>query len=203
MVSLTIPDIFSRGWFWLSLMAIIAIIHYFWGKTPTPPKPSKFATKHKKTICKATDILIICLLSVFFLLLVFPAIKQIFNSSSAPPEIRSSAIHFALAAFLIVIIVWCGISGMLIGMLSVFHSNLTKAKRIFLLIICLLPLLFSVIVLLIEPGEEPWVTVALTLICSVNCWIINAPAIFLGKHFFPVAWAIMRKLRWVSGEYQG
>ncbi len=203
MASTIIPDIFSKAWFWLSLLAIIAIIHYFWGKAPSPPKPSKFLAKHKKTVNKVMDIFIICLLSVFFLLLVFPAIKQIFNSSSAPPEIRSSAIHFALAAFLIVIIAWCGTSGMLIGMLSVFQSNLTKAKRIFLLIICLLPLLFSVIALLIEPGEEPWVTVALTLICSVNCWIINAPAIFIGKHFFPVTWAIMRKLRLVSGEYQG
>jgi hypothetical protein len=39
--------------------------------------------------------------------------------------------------------------------------------------------------------------------CSLCAWIINAPAIIIGRHFLPVSWDILCKLRLVSGDYPG
>ena len=187
-------------------MAIIAAIHFFWGKTPHPPKPSKFFTKHKKTINKVMDVCIICFVLVYCLLLMSFPVRQIFGALHAPQPIRAIDFHFALAFFLMNLIIISGLSGFFIGLLSVFQSNLTKVKRIILFVISLLPIIFTILLLLINHTKEPansWSTIKLGLGASFGCWLINGPAIIIGKHFFRVSWAILRALRWVSGEYPG
>jgi hypothetical protein len=203
MLALTIPKFFFNVWFLSAIMAVIIIIHYFWGKTPPPPKPSKFLTKHKKAINKIMDVCIICVVLVYCLLLMSFPIIQIFDALSAPAPIRATDLQVVLAFFLMELIISSGFSGLFIGFLSVFQSNLTKVKRIILLIISLLPIAFTTLLLLIEPSAKHWSTIKLGLNCTAGCWIINGPAILIGKHFFPVSWNIMRKLRWVSGDYPG
>jgi len=115
-------------------------------------------------------------------------------------------LHFALAFFLMNLIIISGFSGFFIGLLSVFQSNLTKAKRIILVVISLLPIIFTILLLLINLTREPadsWSTIKLGLGASFSCWLINGPAIIIGKHFIQVAWAILRALRLVSEEYPG
>ncbi len=206
MVLLTIPKIFFNAWFWIGLMAIIAAIHFFGGKTPPPPKPSKFFTKQKKTINKIMDVCIICFVLVYCLLLMSFPVRQIFGALHAPQPIRAMDLHFALAFFLMNLIIISGFSGFFIGLLSVFQSNLTKAKRIILVVISLLPIIFTILLLLINLTREPadsWSTIKLGLGASFSCWLINGPAIIIGKHFIQVAWAILRALRLVSEEYPG
>ncbi len=198
---MTIPKIFFNEWFWLAIIAIIAVIHYFWGKTPAPPKPSKFYNKHKKTINKITDVCIICFVLVScFLLMPFP-VKQVVKALYAPQPIRATDIHFAWATFLIHIIIVSSLSGVFIGMLSFFQLNLTKIKRLILLVICLLPIAFTVLGLLMEATENPLSIIYICLQNALGSWIINAPAIFTGKHFFRVSWALLCKLRLASSDY--
>ncbi len=202
MVSIAIPKILFNGWFWIGLMAIIIIIHFFWGKTPPPPKPNKFFTKHKKTITKICDIFLIFAVLFGWLLLIPNQVMQVLHAQNTPQQIRATEIHSAWAMLLMLMIACSGLSGALIGLLSVFQSNLTKVKRTILLIICLLPMSFTIVLLPIQPLDNLWTTIKLGLIYSSICWIINGPAILTGKHFLQMSWAILRKLRLVSGDYQ-
>lgn len=189
----------------MAIIAVVAAIHYFWGKTPPPPrKPGKFYLKHKETITKITDIFIILFVLVSCLsLMSFPVVQMFDALFKSPQPRRAIDLHFAWAYLFIMMIVCSGFTAMYIGMLSIFQSNLTKTKRGILLVISILPIMFTVLLLLIDPTEEPWSTVRLGLIFSCNGWVINGPAIILGKHFFPVSWSIMRRLRLVSGDYLG
>ena len=207
MTSLTIPKIFFNSWFWFALIAIIIAIHYFWGKTPSPPKPSKFLTKHKKIIYKIGDIFLISIVLFGWVPIIYMstsiALKSVFNLSSTLEPLPES-LRFALAFFLMPAIPISGVSAMLIGLLPVFQSNLTKVKRIILLTISLLPIVFAVLLLLTSPIEKPaytWSVIKLGLGFMLGCWLINGPAIIIGKHFLPVTWTIMRALLWVSGDY--
>jgi len=195
MVLLTIPKILFNHWFYLSIIAVIVAIHYFWGKTPPPPKPSHFFIKHKKTIARIGDIfLILCVLFGWKVIL------GVFNPLSES-EIKLESSHYVWWPFLISSIGISGLSGVLLGDLSVFQSNLTKVKRFILLIICLLPTVFTILALLIGHSETYWPIIKLGLIYSFICWINNGPAIIIGRHFFWVAWVVLRKLRLVSGDY--
>ena len=203
MASLTIPKIFFNPWFWFALIAIIIAIHYFWGKTPPPPKPSKFYLKHKKSLTKTLDILIISFVLIYWLLMMSFPVRQIVDALSMPHQFRAEILRIAWESLLFKIILCSGWLGFFIGLLSAFHSNLTKVKRIILLIICLLPIVFTTLLLLIEPSGKHWATIKFGLSSLSACWLINGPAIIVGKHFLPVAWTIMRALRLVSGDYPG
>lgn len=203
MAAMAIPKIFYSVWFWYAVMAIIAAIHFFWGKTPPPPKPRNFFTKHKKTINKVTDVCIICFVLVCCFLLLSFSVRQMFDALHAPQSIRAIDLHFALGNFLISFLIISGLSGFYIGLLSVFQSNLTKAKRVILLVISLLPIIFTILVLLInlrEPADS-WSIIKIGLAGSFCCWLINGPAIIIGKPLSRVVWAALCALRLASGEY--
>jgi len=201
MSSLTIPRFFFNTWFWFTLIAIVIAIHYFWGKTPPPPKPSKFFTKHKKTITKVGDIFLIFITLLLCLPWVSFPINTVLKAVSEHHQIGTRELRLICSIFLISMITCSGIAGGLVGLLSIFRSNLTKVKRIILLIISLLPLIFTIIDLSITSTENLWSFIKLGLIYSSTCWIINGPAIITGKHFFRVSWALLCKLRLASGDY--
>jgi len=202
MITLTIPTIFSNQWFWLSLMAVVIALHYFWGKTPPPPKPSKFFTKHKKTITKIGDIFLISIILLIICLQWFSfPINTALKDFSELPRIGTLELRLICSIFLITMIICSGTAGGLIGLLSVFRSNLTKAKRIILLIVSLLPLTVTIIALSITTTENLWSFIKIGLIYSSTCWIFNGPAIIAGKHFFWVSWKLLCKLRLASGDY--
>jgi hypothetical protein len=206
MLALKIPKILFNGWFWLAIIAILIAIHYFWGKAPPPKKPGKFYLKHKKTITRITDIFLISVFLLGWFTILYRslpiAFEPIFNPPSSPLPLAE---HFksALGLFSTVAIPILGTSGMLIGMLSIFQSNLTKGKRIILIVISLLPIVFTVLLLLITGTEIPearWSTIKLGLGALAVCWVFNGPAIITGTHFIKVSWAIMRRLKLVSGN---
>jgi hypothetical protein len=201
MLSFSMPTIFASFWFWASIMAVIIAIHYFWGKTPPPAKPGKFFLKYKKTIYNLTDALIILFVVLFWLLMVIPSINTIRQALSDPEPVKAISLPFALSSFFTAIIDVLGLSGLLLGLLSIFHSNLAAIKRLILLFISLLPISFTILALLVCPAEDRWSTFKLGLISSFICWLINGPAIIIGKHFIVVSWMVMRALRLVSGEF--
>jgi len=203
MISLTISKILLNIWFWFAVVAAIIAVHYFWGKTPPPPKPDRFSIKHRKTINKVMDICIILLvLGQCLFLMAFPVIR-IFDALLVSRRLGATELRFAWVFLLVRMINCSGLAAVLIGVLSIFQSNLTKVKRLILLIICLLPTVFTIIALLIEPADEHRLTIEFGLIYLCSCWVINGPAVILGRHLFLVFWGIMRKLRLVSGDYPG
>ena len=192
------------------MIALLIPIYFLRSKHQLPPpKTSRFYLKHKKAIYKITDIFLILVILFGWVPIIYmstsSALESIFNRPSKA-EPLSESLRFALAFFLIPAIPISGISGGLIGFLSIFHRNLTKAKRIILFIISLLPITFTTLLLLVNYQEKPqdsWLTIKLGLGSLVGCWLINGPAIITGKHFFRVSWALLCKLRLASGDYPG
>jgi len=208
MAAITIPKIFSNIWFWFGLMFIVFVIHYIWVKTPLPPKPSKFLEKHKKTFTKTSDIILILFVVLGWLPIIYMLVSVTIEPLWKPDFTAKPLIEplkFALVFSCGLAIFISGSSGILIGLLSVFQSNLTIAKRIFLTIISLSPIVFTALLLLTSPVEETQyrLIVKSGLGFLAACWIVNGPAIILGKHFIHVSWNILRKLRLVSGDYPG
>lgn len=199
MTAVTVPKVFFNIWFWYAVMAVIITINYFWGKPIAPKKPSEFWIRHKKAITRITDIFLICVVLLWSPFLLYNA-AEIFKALSDPEPIRTTSLEFALAVFFTTMILWLGSAGLFIGLLSVFQSNLTKTKRIILLVICLLPIVFTVSEILMPITEDPWQTARICLYCSSSSWIVNAPAIIMGKHFLVVSLIILRRLRLVADE---
>ena len=200
MTAVTVPKVFFSMWFWCAVVAVIITINYFWGKPTAPKKPSEFWTKHKKAITRIADIFLICVVLLWIPLLLGSAV-EIFEALSDPEPIRTTSLEFALSVFFLTLICCSGSAGALIGGLSVFQSNLTKTKRIILLVICLLPIALTVLEILIPITENPWQTARLCLYWSLGSWIVNAPAIIMGKHFLVVSLIIFRRLRILADEY--
>ena len=203
------PEIFSNMRFWMAVMAVIVVINYFWGKPAPEPKSSKFFEKHKKTITRVTDIFLLLALAFCWIPTLYMsghmALRALLENSEYPLSLKEE-LTSALAIFCTTAVFMSGYSGFLIGFLSVFQSNLTRAKRIFLATISFLPLIFMGLLLWLSPAENSqdlWTIVKAGINSAMVCWIFNGPAIIIGKHFLPVTWNIMRKIRWVSGDYPG
>jgi len=153
---------------------------------PLPPKPNKFFLEHKKPIRKLTDIFLICILLFNLLLFMGTAIpiliKNMFYRPSVP-EIPAVYLQTSWLILLMPSICISGWSGMLIGLLSIFQSNLTRTKRVILLIVCFLPVVLTVLALLTEYSED-YGLIELGLLSSLGCWLVNGPAVLVGKPFF-------------------
>lgn len=210
MLAQTIPKIFFNSWFWFAIAIPVAItLHLIRKKYPPPfPKVRSFFFKHKKTIHKIADIFLISVVLFQWIPILYMfasiGVKSILLNRTYNVEPLSESLRFALAFFLNHAIHISGISVGLIGLLSVFQSNITKAKRIILLIISLLPIMFTTLLLLtnhIEKPEDIRLIIKFGLGSLATCWVINGPAIITGKHFFRVSWSLLRKLRLVSGDY--
>ena len=198
MISLTLPKIFFNIWFWLMLFAaFMAGVYLVKGKTPTAPPKTTIFVKHRKLIRKLCDIFLICILLFNLLLFMRIAIPILINNIFKPPsepEIRAGHVQATWFILLMATICFSGLSGMLVGLLSVFQSNLTKLKRVILLIIVVLPLAATVLALLIDPSEDPWSILKLSLLSSLGCLLINGPAVLIGKSFFQIMNVLVTKL---------
>lgn len=194
-----IPKALSNVWFWLAIIGVVVAIHYVWGNPPPPPKKSVFFEKHKQSIMRTMDIFLIALTLAGYLLFAYQSITPNIEFStkgtfiSIKELITDSAASFSIAA-----VFWSGMSGALIGFLSVFQSNLTKRKRLVLLVVSVLPIGFSILASYLNKLPTIW---PVGLIYIPYCWIINGPAIIAGQHITRVGWLLMRKLKLVSGEF--
>ncbi len=193
-------------WFYLGLVAAIITINYFWGKPFVVSKPGKFFSKHEETIRKVLDIIIICLI-IFISLTMIYSIEMFLESlidfnenQTSDRTFESSILPFELSILLISLIWYSGIAGFFTGLLSVFQKNIKKTKRIILLIISILPIFFTISLLIIWPNENRWSTIQFGFTPSIFCWFINGPAIILGQPWIKFWFSVMRRLRIVSGE---
>jgi hypothetical protein len=196
-----IPKIFFNDWLWIVIAGVFITLHYFFGKPMPPRKPSVFFLAHKKTLKRIYDGFLILLLVFDWAMVFYFSISPF---SRQPNDVPPMPISFPLGLFVIMSIQQCGSSAFIIGMLSVFHSNLTRFKRLFLFVISLLPIPLVILSLFINPPEKPddlRITITAGVYSLLSCWLINGPAIIAGKHFLRVAWYISRALRLTSGDY--
>lgn len=195
----TIPNIFLRSWFWFIIAITLTIIVYFLKKkSPLPFQNVKiFFTQHKTLITKISDVILISLI-VFSFFILIPNTQDNSSISFYNNSTRAEFEKFDLLISLLFLIIWSGISGVLFGGISIFHSNLTIIKRVILLIVCLLPVVFTILSWLIDKNSlRP--NIQLCLYSSTLSWITNAPAIFAGKHFSRVLEGIDKKIRSLFG----
>jgi hypothetical protein len=201
MAPAAIPEILYKEWFWLPIAAGLIIAACFARRKNRPPFPRMrgFFARHERVITRINDILLICvvLIPVPFLPYV---VGGLFNALPDHEPARTVLLQSAWAFLFMSLIVWSGISGFFIGLLSVFQSNLTKTKRIILLILCLLPVTFTVLAVLTDIPETRWSIVQLCLYFSAGSWIVNAPAIIVGKHISTVLSDITRKVKSAFGK---
>ncbi len=205
MLSLSISKILSNSWFWLAIVAVVITVNYFWGKSPPPPRKSAFFEKHKRAITRTTDIFLILVILFVWVSLTYMAISTgvahiLKRTHIATNElVADSVAFFAIGATAL-----SGKSGILIGFLSIFWSNLTTRKRLILAVVSVLPIGFTILAMLAARFDEPeaiWPLVMMCLGSLVSCWLVNGSAIIAGQHFFRVAWLLMCKLKLASGEF--
>jgi len=206
MISAAIPDILYKEWFWLPIAVSLIVVALFARRKGSPPpflRMREFFARHQRTIIKISDILSISLV-LFFLafLLLFP-LRIVFDSLSDPKPIRTMDLQVACSFLFTSLTFWSVFSGLAIGSLSFFLTNLTKKKRVILLLVCLLPVIFTILEVLTGIPETRWSTIQLGLYSSLVIWGINAPTIIVGKHLFVILSEIGRKIKSAFSKSSG
>lgn len=199
MLGATVPQILYQQWFWFAILAVLLVaLHFVRKKSPPPfPKSREFLGGHQKTIMKAMDLALIGMILLYSMTL-FSVVREFYGAWAIAPEsqeIRASAVSSSLA----IMVVWSGFMGPAIGALSFFQANITKLKRIILLILCLLPVFFTTVASLAGFAENWRSVVQLGVMFSVPTWVVNGPGALIGQPFPDVLRRIIRKLRLVSG----
>ena len=207
MVSTVIPEIlFSQYFWWIIAFVLLVAFRFTRKKGPSPfPGAGKFFKKHEKSITKICDSIWICILLfwsslVFFMLYIF---RQDLSVPLESEPFRTMSLQSDRMFLFSILIMWSGISGFCVGNLSIFHSNITKIKRIILLIVCMLPIVFTVIQMLSDNTESLWSTIQLCLYSLLGSWIINMPAVLVGKSFTELSENIYKKLKYMFGHHAG
>jgi len=205
MASAAIPEILYKEWFWLPIAVGLTIVACFARRKGPPPFPGvrQFLVKHKKSIEKITDVFLISVVLFFLAFLLLYEVPGLFNDVPDREPARTMYLQFALALSFLSLTVWSALSGAAIGSLSVFQSNLTKTKRLILLLVCLLPVTFTVLGVLMGIPETRWSTVQLCIYLSGVSWIVNSPAIIVGKHISTILSDISRKVKSAFGKSSG
>jgi hypothetical protein len=199
MVSTIIPKILFSQYFWWTIAFVLLVAYYFARKKSPPPFPGagKFFQRHEKRITKISDIIWICIL-LFWSSLAFFMLYIFRKDLSVPLEsepFRTMSLQSDRIFIFSILILWSGTSGFCVGNLSIFHSNITKIKRIVLLIVCLLPILFTVIQMLSGATENHWSTIQLCLVSLLGSWIINMPAVLVNRSFFELLGNMSKKVK--------
>lgn len=200
MVSTIIPKILFSQYFWWIIAFVLIVAFYFARKKSPPPFPGaglslkKFFKKHEKGITKISDILVICMVLLWSYILLPIAWIDLRNPIESEST-RTFVQHLGFMCTFIFFTIWSGISGFWIGFLSIFHSNITIIKRIILLIICLLPIVFTILQMLTEIIESPWLIVQNCLFFSAGSWIINMPSVLVGRSFFELLGNMSKKVK--------
>lgn len=196
MVSSVIPKIlFNQNFWWIIAFVLIVAFLFVRKKSPPPfPGAKKFFKRHEKRFTKITDLLVICMVllwSYIFLPFVWDDIRNPMESESTQTLIQ----QLGFMSTFIFLTIWSGISGFWIGLLSIFYTNITTKKRIILLIVCLLPIIFTILQLLTDTLESPWLIIQACFYFSIGSWIINMPAVIIGKSSFELLGSMVKKVQ--------
>ncbi len=204
-VSAVITEILYKHQFWWGTWLVLAVVIYLARRrSPAPfPKVGKFFAKHKADIAKTIDIFVVCVVLLWSYLLLYVVRKDFCVLSESEP-IRTMSLRLDWMFLFSLLIIWSGISGFSVGFLSIFQSNLTKVKRTILLTVCLLPIVFTAVFAILQMSgdtkESTWMIVQLCIYCSAGSWIINMPAVLVGKDFFKFSGDILQKVRLMFGH---
>jgi hypothetical protein len=195
----SISHVFSNEWLWLTIGLLISgtvlAIHRFRGGAPTNSNPPLFLTRHVKTI---RLVWIVAFLSGVAVFVVYPSVLQFSHALASNGPTRQMELRFAWLSFFGGMAIASAWGGALVGMLPVFQTNMTRFKRIVLLVLCLLPMMFIMLNSAAASSELDWPVIRSF---SVPCWVINGPAVLTGQPLFQVVGRIMRKLRLTSGDH--
>lgn len=206
MVSTVFPKILFSQYFWWIIAFVLFVAFYFVRKKSPPPFPGakksirKFCKKHEKRITKISDIVVICLVLLWSYILLPIVWIDLKNPIESEPT-RTFVQHLGFMCTFIWLTIWSGISCFWIGFLSIFHSNITTIKRIILLIVCLLPIVFTILQLLTYIIESPWLIVQVCFFFSIGSWIINMPAVTVGKSSFELLENMVKKVKLIFSHH--
>jgi len=203
MVVMAIPGILYKEWFWLvMLLCLVAALSFARRKYPArSPSESKFFSRHKQTIRRAADLFLVACVVLITCPVLLISVQSIFDTASLPQPIRAMGLEAYSAGLSIVFMLWSGLVGFVIGQLSTFQSNLTRRKRIVLLVMCLLPVAFMLAALATVIAELRWSIIQICVGVSWPSWVVNASAILTGEGFFRRLWWIKCKLGLARGDY--
>jgi len=150
-------------------------------------RQTSFFTRHDKIISWIGNICLLLWVGYFFYLEMRMPTQELTKFISEKRHSDISLIWWTISSFLVKMIGFTGIAGSLVGFLSVFQCNITKAKRVLLLCICLLPITLTLLDLLIRANFikstiDPWMVIKLGLMSFFLFFMINGTTIVLGKH---------------------
>ena len=204
MVATAIPGFLYEDWFWLAILLGLFILLRFAkrrGRYPPPfPRIAAFLTRHQKHIVRATDLFIVVSVVLFGGFLLSFLVTDMVKALSAPLPVRATRLQYTWLGGLGAMIFWSGMAALLIGLLSPFHSNLTRRKRVFLLLLCLLPVALTALALATASADVRWSMIQLGAAACSPGWIVNAPPILVGQHCIDFGRRILCKLHLVSSD---
>jgi hypothetical protein len=162
---------------------------------PTRPESDLFITRTIRLVS----------LGIFLLgmivLVIYPSALEFSRALARDGFRRQIDLRFAWVSFLGGMAMAFASGGAIIGIFPVFQKNITKFKRIILLILCLLPLAFFLASQGVGSSELGWRVVRTGIFFCVPGWVVNGPAILTGRPFLQVIWRVMCALHLTSRDY--
>ena len=165
---------------------------------PTRPESRLFIARHAKTICLVSFGVFLFGVIVF---VIYPSALQFSRALTMDGFRRQIELRFAWLAFLDGMTISSAFGGAVVGLLPVFQRNITRFKRVVLLVLCLLPMVLILLSSVAAPSEFGWQVIRSGITFSWACWLVNGPAILTGQPFLRVVWRAMRALHLTSSEY--
>lgn len=195
-------DLPKWSWYTFAIMVFIVINITLWfhlrnckakGIKPKPAFPKLI--KHEKQISKWTDIFIIAiiLLGAF----AYCSMLFIFNSNTPPDipaEYSQTNTHLSLSVNFLLLFVYFSMAVTMASLLSPFHKNITIKKRIILIGMCGIPMVFGLLYCALDDLHEIHFYIKLLVSGLLPILFINWPLIILGKPFTEFFPRLFRKI---------
>jgi hypothetical protein len=157
-------------------------------------KQPSFINRYGKIITRFGNILILSWIGFLFYINLLIPVDTLHKAMIEKQQISNFAVRSIISMFLSSMI-WSVSAGIATAsFLTIFLSKITKAKRIFLLIICLLPPAFAGALLLLQPEFDAWLIIQIGLLATFTAWLMNGTTIIFGKHFLTFAGIATNKL---------
>ena len=158
----------------ISLLPTFLIVTVFWALKTSLPKTKIRLIRELLSI----GIMVFCL-SFFIFYLIDYGLSELFEVSDHVREtIPDERTYGRFLVPAITILSW---AAFFISLAKFSKVELTKLRRIVLLILCFLPIALAAFTIVIEPKLNNWLIIRLAIISSLPCWILNSFAILTGK----------------------
>lgn len=181
------------NWFWYTLaVTIFFVINVFlWIyqrrcklKGIKPKSPFNRLKKHEKQILRWTDIFIIT--AILLGTIAWGSMLFMVNSDSSPdipPEYTQSNTRLAWSINFLLLFQYSFWTVFMASLLSPFQKNIISIKRLILLVMCCVPLIFGTLYCIFDNSQSNPLHLKLLLGAAFTLVLINGPAILLAKSF--------------------